>query len=129
MQCSNGTRNRVKLTPNKCELFQRRVRFLGKMVTGEGYTMDPAETAPVKALKERTPIMVGELHQVLGFLSCYRIYTPNFSLDALPLYELLTIPHGDTIKPDPSLRKCKSTEKAKKGHLPSHIPIQWTSSH
>lgn len=69
----------VKLTPKKCELFQRMVRFLGKCVTGEGYTMDPAETAPVKALKERMPATVGDLHQMLGFLSYYRSYIPNFS--------------------------------------------------
>ncbi|KAL6463235.1 hypothetical protein MHYP_G00276260 [Metynnis hypsauchen] len=51
----------VKLTAKKCELFKNQVRFLGKIVSKEGYTMDPAEVAPVQALKDRKPATVGEL--------------------------------------------------------------------
>ncbi len=49
----------VKLTPCKCELFKRNVSFLGKMVSGEGYTVDPKDLAPAT---------VGELRQILGFV-------------------------------------------------------------
>ncbi len=59
----------VKLNPRKCEVFKRKVRFLGRVVSGEGYTMDPAEVAPVLALKERVPTTVGDLRRMLGFLS------------------------------------------------------------
>ncbi|KAL0200275.1 hypothetical protein M9458_003462, partial [Cirrhinus mrigala] len=45
----------VKLSPHKCELFQRKVRFLGRIVSEDGYSIDPAEMAPVQALKLRTP--------------------------------------------------------------------------
>ncbi|KAL6480097.1 hypothetical protein MHYP_G00111300 [Metynnis hypsauchen] len=69
----------VKLTANKCELFKNLVRFLGKIVSKEGYTMDPAEVAPVQALKDRKPATVGELRKVLGFISYYRAYIPKFS--------------------------------------------------
>ncbi|KAL6468437.1 hypothetical protein MHYP_G00241140 [Metynnis hypsauchen] len=48
----------VKLTAKKCELFKNQVRFLGKIVSKEGYTMDPAEVAPVQALKDRKPATV-----------------------------------------------------------------------
>lgn len=37
----------VKLTARKCEMFKRSLRFLGKWVSEEGYTMDPADTEPV----------------------------------------------------------------------------------
>ncbi|KAI3360775.1 hypothetical protein L3Q82_013009 [Scortum barcoo] len=51
----------VKLSPQKCDVFKRRVRFLGRMISEEGYTMDPAEIAPVQALKHQPPSTVGEL--------------------------------------------------------------------
>ncbi|RXN17604.1 Retrovirus-related Pol poly from transposon [Labeo rohita] len=51
----------VKLSPHKCDLFQRKVRFLGRIVSEDGYSMDPAEIAPVQALKLRTPATVGDL--------------------------------------------------------------------
>ncbi|PIK55142.1 hypothetical protein BSL78_07872 [Apostichopus japonicus] len=79
----------VKLKPSKCKLFQRQVRYLGRVVSEEGYKMDPAEIQPVLALKERTPTTVGELRQILGFLGYYRSYVANFSIRARPLYDLL----------------------------------------
>uniref|UniRef100_A0A8C5PSX6 ribonuclease H n=1 Tax=Leptobrachium leishanense TaxID=445787 RepID=A0A8C5PSX6_9ANUR len=85
----------VKLTPRKCELFKRKVRFLGKMVSGEGYTMDPAEIAPVQKLKEKKPETIGDLRKMLGFLSYYRSYIPNFSRTAKPLYELLSLTESE----------------------------------
>lgn len=54
----------VKLTPRKCELFKNQVRFLGKLVTQNGYTMDPANIAPVQALKQK-PSTIGELRKLL----------------------------------------------------------------
>lgn len=67
----------VKMTPKKRELFKRKVRFLGKMVTGEGYTMDPVEIAPAMALKERMFVTVGGLQQMLGFLPYYYVKIEN----------------------------------------------------
>eukprot|EP00064_Thunnus_orientalis_P003299 superscaffoldBa00000264_g3308 len=80
----------VKLAPRKCEVFKRQVRFLGKMVSGDGYTMDPKEIAPVRALKEKRPATVGELRKLLGFISYYRPYIRDFSKVAKPLYALLS---------------------------------------
>ncbi len=51
----------VKLSPQKCDVFKRKVHFLGRMISAEGYTMDPAEIAPVQALKDKPPSTVGEL--------------------------------------------------------------------
>lgn len=119
----------IKLTPKKCDLFKSSVRFLGKLVTGEGYTMDPAEIAPVVSLKEKNPTTVGEVRQMLGFLSYYRSFIPNFSRVAHPLYSLLTVPNTENHTPKLTMKKPSRTQKKNKGHLPSQTPIQWTSSH
>lgn len=59
------------------------------MVSKEGYTMDPAELAPVQALKGKCPSTVGEVRQLLGFLSYYRSYTKDFSRLTKPLYDCM----------------------------------------
>ncbi|KAI8480645.1 hypothetical protein Bbelb_416570 [Branchiostoma belcheri] len=40
-----------KLKPKKCIMFRRQVRYVGKLVTAEGYTMDPEDTAAVNSLR------------------------------------------------------------------------------
>lgn len=91
--------------------------------------MDPTEMEPVRALKETAPATVGDLRQMLGFLSYYRPFMPNFSHVAYPLYNLLTVPNPNEQSPELPLEKHKKTVKKYKGHLPSRTPIQWTSSH
>lgn len=54
------------------KVFKDQVKFLGKIVSEDGYCMDPAEIAPVQALKDRKPETVGGLRKMLGFLSYYR---------------------------------------------------------
>ncbi|KAI8503655.1 retrotransposon-like protein 1 [Branchiostoma belcheri] len=93
-----------KLKPKKCIMFRRQVRYVGKLVTAEGYTMDPEDTAAVNALKEKTPTTVGDVRKLLGFLGYYRTYIKNFSQIAKPLYDLLS------------------------NHAPKQ-PIQWTEEH
>ncbi len=75
--------------------------------------MDPAEMAPVMALKEKAPATVGEVRQMLGFLSYYRPFISNFS----------------RLAPDPTVKRPSKTGKKNNGHLPSRTPIQWTRSH
>ncbi|KAI2655580.1 Retrovirus-related Pol polyprotein [Labeo rohita] len=82
----------VKLSPRKCEIFKRKVRFLGRLVSEDGCTMDPAEVAPMQALKDQIPATVGDLRKLLGFISYYRAYIPDFSRLAKPLYQLLSSP-------------------------------------
>ncbi|KAJ8004171.1 hypothetical protein DPEC_G00156010 [Dallia pectoralis] len=96
---------------------------------GEGYTMDTAEMAPVQALKEKTPSTVGDVRQILGFLSYYRPFIPKFSCVAHPLYKLLTIPNPENCTLEPIKKRPSKTGKRNKGHLPSQTPIQWTNSH
>ncbi len=118
----------VKLSPRKCEIFKRKVRFLGRLVSGDGYTMDPAEVAPVQALKDRIPATVGDLRKLLGFISYYRAYIPDFSRLAKPFYQLLSSPHEEPSPVEKRVRG-KGINGRRKGGLPSNIPIQWTQSH
>ncbi len=69
--------------------FKREVRYLGRIVSTEGSKRDLADTAAVRALKEKRPSTVGQLRAVLGLLSYYRQYIQDFSKIAGPLYDLL----------------------------------------
>ena len=117
----------VKLTPRKCEVFRNQVRFLGKLVTKEGYTMDPADIAPVQAMKQRKPTTIGELRKLLGFISYYRSYIPNFSSIAKPMYDLLTAEKCGKGKPKQTRQVGKKQSGG--GQLPSSHPITWSPDH
>lgn len=68
VQCLRN--NGIKLKPRKCDFFKSEVRHLGRIVSAEGSKMDLADTAVVKALKNKQPGTVGELRTIL--LSYYR---------------------------------------------------------
>ncbi|CAB4033072.1 Hypothetical predicted protein [Paramuricea clavata] len=42
----------VKLKPKKCTIFKREVVFLGRIVSEEGYKLDPSTVAPILRMKE-----------------------------------------------------------------------------
>lgn len=81
----------VKLRAEKCEMFQKEVRYVGRLVSAEGVRVDPKDIDAVLALQNKPPQTVGELRQVLGFLSYYRSYVQDFAKIAKPLYELLQV--------------------------------------
>ena len=79
----------VKLKPKKCKLFQKEVSFLGRVVSAEGYKLDPASIAPVLDLAKKPPKTVGEVRQVIGLLGYYRKFIKDFSCISKPIYDLL----------------------------------------
>lgn len=82
----------IKLKPSKCKFFQRQVRYLGRVVSGDGYSLDPEDTAAVHNLAKQKPATVGDVRKLLGFLSYYRQYIQDFSRIAKPLYDLMAGP-------------------------------------
>ncbi|XP_023201986.1 uncharacterized protein LOC111610961 [Xiphophorus maculatus] len=115
-------RHGVKLKPEKCELFRKEVRYVGRLVSADGVRMDPKDFEAVQTLKHKTPQTVGDIRQMLGFLSYYRTYVQDFSRIAKPLYDLLQS------KADTS--QLKSPQGKTKGHQQSsRTPIEWTKEH
>ena len=78
----------MKLRPAKCELFKREVKYLGHIMSSEGYKPDPKDTIPLLALKDRSPKTVGDVRQIIGLIGYHRKYIPQFSQIARPLYDL-----------------------------------------
>ncbi len=80
--------NGVKLRAEKCEFLKREVRYLGRLVSGDGYRMDPKDTEALERFRE-PPKNVGELRSLLGLFGYYRCYIKNFARKVKPLYDLL----------------------------------------
>ena len=105
----------VKLNAGKCNFFKREIRYLGRLISEEGYRPDPEDVAALEKCKE-PPKNVGKLRSVIGFLGYYRTYIKDFSRKMKPVYDLLQ--KTDEMK----------TGKEKK-QLDSKTKIEWTAEH
>jgi len=84
-QCLRNAR--LKLSPKKCHLFQKRVIYLGHIISQNGVSTDPEK---VKAVWEwPQPTCITEVRQFLGLCSYYRRFIPQFAHIAAPLHQLL----------------------------------------
>ena len=68
------------------------VRYLGRVVSGDGHSLDPEDTAAEHNLAKQKPATEGDVRKLLGFLSYYRQYIQDFSRIAKPLYDLMAGP-------------------------------------
>ena len=87
--------------------------------------MDPSGITAVTTLAEKKPRTVGEVRQLIGFLSYYRRYIPNFACLAKPLYGLLNTPKPEST-PKHTVRRASDKRN---GQLPPATPITWTKTH
>ena len=78
----------IKLKARKCKTFRKQVQFLGRVVSEQGYTLDPKSIEAVTSLRSQTPRTVGDVRKLLGFLSYFRQWILQFSTIAKPLYDL-----------------------------------------
>ena len=124
----------VKLKPSKCHLFRDEVRYLGRIVSGEGHKMDPSDIAAVNTLRDRKPETIGELRKLLGLLGYYRQYIQNFSKRAKSLYDLLKVPTNNETLTSRANHRVKGPERRSpaggcKGQVSSKQKIVWTTDH
>lgn len=68
---------RLKLKPSKCALLQRKVRYLGHIVSGEGVVTDPKKRAAVQDW--RIPRNGREVKAFLGTAGCYHHFMEDFA--------------------------------------------------
>ena len=67
----------LKLKPSKCKLMQKRVSFLGHIVSGDGVEVDPEKTEAINSWD--TPRSVKEVRSFLGLCSYYRRFVPGYA--------------------------------------------------
>ena len=87
---------------------------VGRIVSKQGYRLDPKNVDAIRLLKETPPKTVGEVRKLLGTLGYYHRYIPDFARVAKPVFDLL---------------KNKHTENAKGRGTPSGQPITWSPEH
>ena len=76
----------LKLSPKKCELFRRKVKFLGPVVCEDGVTTDPDK---VKAVQNwPVPHNAKAVVRFVGLCNYYRRCVCSFSDVARPLHQL-----------------------------------------
>ncbi|KAI2646047.1 Retrovirus-related Pol polyprotein [Labeo rohita] len=76
----------LKLHPDKCQLMQKAVTFLGHYVSAEGVATDEQKTVAVRDWP--VPCGLRQLRAFLGLASYYRKFVPGFATVAAPLHQL-----------------------------------------
>ena len=77
----------LKLNKEKCEIGKSKIKFFGRMISGDGIGADPEK---VKAIVDlRPPTNVHELKQLLGMVNYLGKFLPNLSTVLQPISELL----------------------------------------
>jgi len=78
----------LKLKPSKCSLFQRKVSFLGHVVSGQGIECDIEKVAAIATWP--TPTSIAEVRTFCGLASDYQCtFVHSFAAKAKPLHNLM----------------------------------------
>ena len=109
----------IKLNPKKCKFFKESLKYLGKIISKDGYKDDPITTEAIEKLK-KDPSTIGELRKLLGYLGWYRGSIKNYARKVKPLYDLIIID---------AAQDAKKRSKKTAGQRKSKEPITWKSEH
>ena len=110
----------VKLRADKCVFLKEEVRYLGRLISANGYRPDPKDTEALERFRQ-PPKNVGELRTLLGFFGYYRSYIRNFAQKFKPLYNFLKVKN---VAPDATPKR-RSPSSAKHKQLSSGTSIVW----
>ena len=77
----------LKLKPKKCVFFQRKVEFLGRVVTGDSLCMSDKDTAVVDTWP--VPKSSKDVERFMGLANYHRSFVKDFSRIAEPLYSVV----------------------------------------
>ena len=120
----------IKLRANKCSFFKSEVKYLGRLISKEGYRPDPDNTVVLEKFRS-PPKNIGELRSLLGFLGYYRPFVKYFSRKMKSLYDLLKeddrcLNNKDKTKVDNIKKASDSKKKKKKGQrYDAKGPVKW----
>ncbi len=76
----------LKLKPKKCQLFARKVEFLGRWVGPEGLALSEGDITVVREWE--VPKSRKDVERFLGLVNYHRMFIPDFAKRAAPLYGL-----------------------------------------
>ena len=78
--------SKLKLSPKKCLLFQRQIKYLGHIVSKDGVRVDDEKIQAIRSWPK--PSTVKEVRSFLGLCSYYRRFIAGFADIARPLHRL-----------------------------------------
>ena len=81
------SRHGLKLNPSKCKFYQRKVNYLGHVISEEGLQVDTEKTDALRTWP--APKSVDELRTFLGFTGYFRKFVKDYSKIAKPLNDFL----------------------------------------
>ena len=65
--------------------------FLGRVISQDGYQIDPKATCAAIAMKDLRPRTVREVRKLMGLLGVYRRHMKKFAQTTKPFYDLLSL--------------------------------------
>ena len=71
---------------SKCKFLKREVSYLGRLVSAEGYTVDPKSVESITSKIRKKPNNISELRSLLDLVGYFRRSIPKFSQLVKPLY-------------------------------------------